>query len=796
MNVIIPIGGKGERFKQRFDCPKPFIPVFEREMIQCVLDRLSLRSEDRLFIIYYDLDKEHLIRVTSRYNARLISIHKQTEGAVETLVLGLEQIKQQTNLKKCVLMDCDTFYTIDVLGLYRNQPNNAVFYTHNIDPNPIFSYVCLNSSSEVVQIQEKVKISDCANTGIYCFRDILELEYYAKQVLDKNFRFRGEFYTSCVIHQMIMDGSTFIGIQLDSSNIFNLGTPKQLDEYIERTALLLFDLDGTLIQSDDIYFDVLQQILSEYRIQLTREIFDQYIQGQNDHNALQKLFPLCYKKILPIISAQKDELFCQHIQKLKVIPGAIDFLSKIRDKAHKIAIVTNCNRKVAEAILEYIQINQWIDYLVIGNECTKTKPHPEPYLQAIRYFHSDPSKAIIFEDSKTGLQSAYQVHPRCVVGVATSYPEHKLLKMGAHQTIRDYIDINFNLFNEHTSTSIRVFEQIEWIKRSTRSLDVQKIRVLDEKLKGGFISDVIAVHLETDEQIIECALKLENKTPSFLTQMANELDLYEREYYFYEHLSQFVPVKFPTFYGIIYDDNYQKIGILMQNLNNENYRLNLNLNQEPIDVSLCIIDRLARLHAKFWGKNLTNTFKELRRNNEFSSWPKFVAQRWDLFEEKWTEHLTSEQLQLGQEIVFQFEHIQNHLSTGKLTLCHGDVKSANLFYRIDERASGGYEPYFIDWQYILQGKGVQDLVFFMIESFEPQIMTRYKQLFKDYYYVKLLEYGVHEYSKEEYELDFIMASQCFPFFVAMWFGSLEIEELVDPNFPFFYIQRLFHFYSI
>jgi hypothetical protein len=105
-------------------------------------------------------------------------------------------------------------------------------------------------------------------------------------------------------------------------------------------------------------------------------------------------------------------------------------------------------------------------------------------------------------------------------------------------------------------------------------------------------------------------------------------------------------------------------------------------------------------------------------------------------------------------------------------------------------------PYFIDWQYISNGKGVQDLVFFMIESFTPDKIKLLYPIFKHYYYVQLIEYGVKNYTYEEYEKDFINASYYFPFFVAIWFGTVPTDDLIDLNFPYFYIQRLFNFYSL
>jgi hypothetical protein len=59
--------------------------------------------------------------------------------------------------------------------------------------------------------------------------------------------------------------------------------------------------------------------------------------------------------------------------------------------------------------------------------------------------------------------------------------------------------------------------------------------------------------------------------------------------------------------------------------------------------------------------------------------------------------------------------------------------------------------------------------------------------------VKLLENGVENYSIEEYNRDFDNSISYFPFFVAIWFGTVSDDELIDKNFPFFFIQKLFNF---
>jgi len=794
MNIIIPLGGKGERFKNNgYNLPKPLIKIFDKEMIFYVLDNLNFKNNDKIFIIYYNLTKydfEYIILKKYPF-INFIKLHKQTNGASETIMIGLEQIIKITNNKKCLILDCDTFYTQDVLSMYRNINSNAVFYTVNNEVNPIYSYIKLNDENKIVEIIEKVKISDNANTGIYCFEDINDVYFYSSKVVNNNINFKGECFTSCIIDQMIKDNKIFKGIEVDQKLVFNLGTPEQLNIYLKNIYLFLFDLDGTLVVTDDIYYNVWKTILQEYNIELTNEIFKNYIQGNSDNTVVKRLIPSKYTYLLDNISNTKDKLFLENINKIKIIDGSIEILNTIKKLGHKIAIVTNCNRGVAEMILKNINIDKIIDKLVIGVECVKTKPHPEPYLEAIKYFESSNNKAIIFEDSKTGIQSGKNTFPKCLVGIETIYDKNELLINGVNISIKNYV--NFDINNLLKCNNMNIEKIIGYVKNSLLNFNIHKIQITEHKLKGGFISDVIGLKIYTDKEVLDCVLKLENKTETFLSKMANNLGLYEREYYFYDTLSKYVPVKIPEFYGLIKDEDFNNIGLLMNNLLNLDYKLNLDLNKEKIEVSLKIIERFAQMHSKFWNKDLQKKFKELKKHNDpmFNpKWNNFIKQKWPKFKIKWLNILSDEQIIKAQEIVDNFQDIQNSLSDKNLTLCHGDIKTANIFYK---QSADNYEPYFIDWQYICEGKGVQDLVFFMIESFEIDIINKYKNIFKDYYYVKLLENGIQNYSIDEYNIDFKNSIYYFPFFVAIWFGTVNEDELIDKNFPFFFIQKLFNF---
>jgi predicted double-glycine peptidase len=437
-------------------------------------------------------------------------------------------------------------------------------------------------------------------------------------------------------------------------------------------------------------------------------------------------------------------------------------------------------------------LSKYFEFIIIGNECKNPKPFPEPYKNAIQKFNGNNEKTIIFEDSKTGLLSASSVFPKCIVGLETIYTRNELLTCNANITIKDYSDFNFH---EIINCNLNVNLLKKYVTQSI-NLDIKTISISNTKLKGGFISDVVELKIETTQNnLLECIVKLENTNKNFLTEMSNNLDLYNREYYFYDEISKHIPIKIPEFYGLIKNNN-KNIGILLKNINNPNYKLNLNLNNENISVSFSVIDSLVKLHSKFWGKNLS-IFKHLKKNNDkiFNPfWNNFIKSRWQQFKFNWQFVLSREQLNIGEYIVNNFSSIQQKLSDKNLTFCHGDVKSPNIFYKIINN-NNSYEPYFIDWQYIVNGKGVQDLVFFMIESFEYDKMKLYKNLFKEYYYTKLLENNIN-YLRNDYDNDFINASYYFPFFVAIWFGTISTDELIDKNFPLEFIKKLFNFYII
>ena len=589
---------------------------------------------------------------------------------------------------------------------------------------------------------------------------------------------------------MINNKIKFIGYELDENRVFSLGTPNAVKKYIDDTHAFLFDLDGTIVITDDIYFDVWYKILLKYNIVLTTQIFKTFIQGNNDKYVLNTLISNIDLQ-LSELSAIKDELFIKSIDKIKTNDGICDLLYEIRAAGCKICIVTNCNRKVANEIVKYIDIEKYIDFIISSDDCIIGKPDPEPYMKAINKYNISNNKSIIFEDSKTGILSGKSITPKLLVGIETIYNSDELLNIGVNLSIKNFTNLSVNdLINTCADITYCIKTLI---KNNTNVVNVKDIIVDETKLKGGFIADVVAFKIiSEDGSIYSQILKYENREKTNLSYMAKSLKLYDREYYFYTNVSPYINVNIPKFHNLVLDENFNCNGVVLENLIDKKYQVNLNLNNESIDITLTIIDRVAKLHTKFWNKKLKKMFPELKYSIDDDFYPffnNFITEKYEMFKDRWFHIFSLKRRDICDEIYNNFTKIQERFSTGNnLTFIHGDIKSPNIFYDV----ANNFEPCFIDWQHCAIGKGVQDVIFFILESFNiDNIKTTYN-IVKYYYYKKIIEYGVINYSLEDYEKDIYDAVCYLPFFTSIWFGTTSQDELIDKNFPYFFISKMFY----
>lgn len=258
MNIIIPLAGSGNRFKEDgYTVPKPLIPVLGEPMIFHVIRSLQLQEDDVIYIVYSkELESHQFQSIVYKefhdLHIHFIPIQHPTRGAAETVLCGLQSI--QNLWHKTILVDGDTFYGSDILGFSRQDnrfaEGNIIFHFKDEGNQPIYSYIDIAKDGYVMNIKEKERISDCACTGAYVFRNGELLKTHCERVLNTDSRSAGEFYISDIYRSMLQGGEKVGAIHIEDFSC--VGTPTQLKQYCMEndvfagTKRFCFDLDGTL----------------------------------------------------------------------------------------------------------------------------------------------------------------------------------------------------------------------------------------------------------------------------------------------------------------------------------------------------------------------------------------------------------------------------------------------------------------------------------------------------------------------------------------------------------------------
>ena len=176
---------------------------------------------------------------------------------------------------------------------------------------------------------------------------------------------------------------------------------------MNKLKLIIFDLDGVLVEAKNIHYDALNEALGKkYEIS-----WNEHLSTYDWLKTTQKLEMLTERKDLPIeqhevIWETKQLITLEKLKQLKPNQTLIELMSSLVVDGFKIAVCSNSIRKTCLTVLSKLGIMEFMD-LVISNEDVKnSKPHPEMYWKAISMMSCLPEETLIVEDSPYGLLAA------------------------------------------------------------------------------------------------------------------------------------------------------------------------------------------------------------------------------------------------------------------------------------------------------------------------------------------------------------------------------------------------------
>lgn len=123
-------------------------------------------------------------------------------------------------------------------------------------------------------------------------------------------------------------------------------------------------------------------------------------------------------------------------------PGLVAFLEELKQHAITCAIVSSSLREKVDIKLEVLGIRHYFSVIVTGRDVKEHKPHPEPYLYALKKLDLPPQDCVIFEDSITGVQAAQAAGCRVIGFTQYNPPKEPLPRVVV--TVKNWSDIDYN----------------------------------------------------------------------------------------------------------------------------------------------------------------------------------------------------------------------------------------------------------------------------------------------------------------------------------------------------------------
>lgn len=202
---------------------------------------------------------------------------------------------------------------------------------------------------------------------------------------------------------------------------------------------LLFDLDGTLAETDSVHFPAWAEILKPHGYEVDWAFYQERISGRLNPEIVEEFLPHLSEEEGRRIVEEKEEDFRSRASALEPLPGLLEFVALAREAGLKAALVTNAPGENALAVLRALGLEEAFDPIVLAEDVGAGKPDPRPYRHALKLLGARPEEAIAFEDSPSGIAAAVGAGIP-TVGVASTHDPEKLARLGAEPVVEDFTD--------------------------------------------------------------------------------------------------------------------------------------------------------------------------------------------------------------------------------------------------------------------------------------------------------------------------------------------------------------------
>lgn len=172
---------------------------------------------------------------------------------------------------------------------------------------------------------------------------------------------------------------------------------------------VIFDMDGVIIDSEPLYFELQQNILKRYGYKMTRAERDLLVGGTLEYiwGQLKKMFDLDINvdEIIKEINKGYED-YLNSSKDIEPIEGVKELIIKLHEKGVKLAVASSSTIEHIKLVVKKFSLERYFTSLVSGHFVENSKPAPDIFLYAAKELEVDSRNCLVIEDSKNGIIGA------------------------------------------------------------------------------------------------------------------------------------------------------------------------------------------------------------------------------------------------------------------------------------------------------------------------------------------------------------------------------------------------------
>lgn len=204
---------------------------------------------------------------------------------------------------------------------------------------------------------------------------------------------------------------------------------------LDKVKAVIFDLDGTLVDSMWVWHDIDVEYLGRFGLSLPED-YQSCIEGMSfTETAVYTKERFAIPDSLEQMMKDWNDMAWEfYLHKVPLKTGVMEFLQNLKSRGIKMGIATSNSRELVDAITKALHIEEYMSCIITGCEVKQGKPAPDVYLEAAKVLGVSPKECLVFEDVLAGIMAGKNAGMR-VCAIADEYSK---LQVEQKRELADY----------------------------------------------------------------------------------------------------------------------------------------------------------------------------------------------------------------------------------------------------------------------------------------------------------------------------------------------------------------------